>query len=169
MWMKDFVCAKVLLSSESFRATVVIQISKKVLEGMISHARQEAPEECCGLLAGDDEGISEIYRIPNLPSDHPSILDLKVPEDRRFRYVMDPKAQVRAFKKMRQSCTRLQGIYHSHPHSKAYPSATDIRLAYYPEVHYLIISLEQPERPQVRAFRIVSGKATEEKIQEARK
>ena len=131
---------------------------------MISHAESEAPNECCGLLGGSKEGIEHIYRISNLPSDHPSIIDLKVPGDRRFRYVMDPKEQITAFKKMRQSNTELRAIYHSHPHSPAYPSVTDIRLAYYPDVYYLIISLEKKEIPQIRAFRIVEGEITEEAI-----
>lgn len=142
----------------------MLQIPKKIIHAMIIHAKSEAPNECCGLLGGDKEGIKEIYRISNLPSDHPSIADLKVPEDRRFRYVMDPKEQVTVFKRMRQFGTKLQAIYHSHPHSPAYPSATDIRLAYYPDVHYLIVSLEKKERPQVRAFRIVDGEITEEEI-----
>ncbi len=93
------------------------------------------------------------------------IVDLKVPADRRFRYVMDPKEQLLAFKKMRESSMTLIGIYHSHPHSPAYPSATDVRLAFYADVWYLIVSLEDRARPQVRAFRILDQKITEETIE----
>lgn len=130
---------------------------------MIAHARAEAPNECCGLLSGKAGVMSEIYKIANLPSDDPAVVDLKVPPDRRLRYIMDPREQLRAFKEMRESGTDLLAIYHSHPHTPASPSATDVRLAFYPDVHYLIISLEKAQ-PTVRAFRIVDQKITEEQI-----
>jgi proteasome lid subunit RPN8/RPN11 len=125
---------------------------------MVAHAREEAPNECCGLLAGVEQ-ISALFRIANLPSDAPLVADLQVPPDRRFRYVMDPAQQLRAFKKMREDDLTLLAIYHSHPHSPAYPSATDVRLAVYPDVHALIVSLEHD--PDVRAFRIVGQAITE--------
>jgi len=142
----------------------MINIPEKIIQAMIDHALLEDPNECCGLLAGREEGVQEIFRISNLPSDHPSIIHLNVPEDRRLRYVMAPKEQIKAFKKMRESHTHLLAIYHSHPHSPAYPSETDIRLAYYPDVHYLIVSLEQKENPQIRGFRIAEGKIREEEV-----
>ncbi len=139
----------------------MLKISKQILDEMISHAKTDTPNECCGLLAGKDGKIEEIYRIANLPADDPKIADMKVPQDRRFRYVMDPKEQLKAFKTMRKNGTELSGIYHSHPHSPAYPSATDVRLAFYPDVHYLIISLEVKEKPEVRGFQIVDETITE--------
>ncbi|MFY9269716.1 MAG: adenosylmethionine--8-amino-7-oxononanoate transaminase [Candidatus Manganitrophaceae bacterium] len=142
----------------------VLPLPKTILEQMLSHARREAPNECCGLLAGKEKKMNEIYPILNLPEGDPAITDLQVPPDRRFRYVMDPKEQFQAFKEMRKNGTELLGIYHSHPHSPAYPSSTDVRLAFYPDVHYLIISLEKG-KPAVRAFRIVEGQITEDPIQ----
>lgn len=139
------------------------QIPQGILDRMIAHAQAEAPNECCGLLAGREGIAGAIYPISNLPSDDPKVADLQVPPDRRFRYVMDPKEQLQAFKKMRQEGIDLVGIYHSHPHSPAYPSATDARLAFYPEAHYLIISLKE-KAPEVRAFRIVDQKIVEEEI-----
>lgn len=138
----------------------MLQIPKAIIGEMIAHAQAEAPDECCGLLSGKENMVSEIYRIGNLPADDPAIADLKVPPDRRLRYVMDPKEQLRAFKAMRESGTELLAIYHSHPHSPAYPSATDVRLAFYTEAHYLIISLEK-EKPEVRGFRMIDQKITE--------
>ena len=143
----------------------MISISKKIFNRLIAHAKEEAPNECCGLLAGKENFLATLYSIRNLPADDPMVADLKVPVDRRFRYVMDPKEQLLALKKMRQEGTELRGIYHSHPHSPAYPSATDVRLAFYSDVYYLIVSLEEKDRPQVRAFRIVDQKITEEKIE----
>ena len=55
----------------------------------------------------------------------------------------------------------LLAIYHSHTLTPAYPSATDVRLAFYPEAHYVIVSLQEPDLPRVRAFRIVDGVITE--------
>lgn len=142
----------------------MIQIPKKIINTMIKHAKAESPNECCGLLAGTGESVKDIYKIQNIPVSDPSALDLKVPSDRRFRYVMDPKEQIGAFKKMRKNGTEMLAIYHSHPESPAYPSATDVRLAFYPDTHYLIISLEKKEAPVVRAFLIADEKITEEKI-----
>lgn len=138
----------------------MLQIPKNIIDEMITHARAEAPNECCGLLSGKENVVSEIYKIGNLPADDPAVADLKVPPDRRFRYVMDPKEQLRAFKTMRTSGTELLAIYHSHPHSPAYPSATDVRLAFYTDTYYLIISLEK-EKPEIRTFRIIDQKIIE--------
>lgn len=142
----------------------MIHIPKAICAEMIAHAAAEAPNECCGLLAGAAGTVRAIYQIRNLPSEDPAITELEVPPDRRLRYVMDPREQIRAFKEMREAGTELAAIYHSHPHSPAYPSATDVRLAFYPEVYYLIISLAKGA-PEIRAFRIIDGKISEEKIQ----
>ncbi len=140
------------------------KMTSKVSNAISTHAQTEDPYECCGLLAGKNGIATEIYEITNLPSDDPSIVDLKVPADRTLRYVMDPKQQITAFKKMRENSTELVAIYHSHTHSPAYPSETDIRLAFYPDVHYLIVSLENKNKPQIRAFRIVNEKVSEEEV-----
>ncbi|MFQ5580512.1 MAG: M67 family metallopeptidase [Nitrospiria bacterium] len=142
----------------------MLKISKQILETLISHAKSDAPNECCGLLAGKEGKIEEVYQITNLPEDDPKVADMQVPPDRKFRYVMDPVEQLRAFKAMRKNGTALSGIYHSHPHSPAYPSATDVRLAFYPDVAYLIISLENKEKPEVRGFQIEDETITEIKI-----
>lgn len=140
------------------------QMDQSVSDALVAHAQAEDPFECCGLLAGKDGIATEIYTITNLPSNDPSVIDLKVPPDRTLRYVMDPKEQITAFKQMRENGTELVAIYHSHTHSAAYPSETDIRLAFYPDVHYLIVSLEDKKKPHIRAFRIVDGKITEDEI-----
>lgn len=143
----------------------MIQVPQNIIDALIAYAKADAPNECCGLLAGKEGLASEIYPIPNLPSDDPAVKDLKVPEDRRLRYVMDPKAQISAFKAMRENGTEMMAIYHSHTASEAYPSATDVRLAFDPEVHYLIVSLEKPDAPVLRAFRIVNEEIDEDAIE----
>jgi len=148
-----------------------LKLFQKIIDALIVHAKEEAPNECCGLLGGQDGVIHQVYPIANLPSQDPMVFALQVPDDRRVRYVMDPKGQLLAQKQMRQTSMDLMGIYHSHPHSPAYPSATDVRLAFYPEVYYLIVSLghgnngENGKLPQVMAFRIVEQKVTPEPIE----
>ncbi len=122
------------------------------------------PYECCGIIAGVGARVTEIYEIKNLPADDPRIADLKIPPDRTVRYMMDPKEQFQALRNMRERGLTMMGIYHSHPHSQAFPSATDVRLAFYPEVFYLIVSLAQSV-PDVRAFFIVDGKITTAEIE----
>ncbi len=156
------------------------KIISKIYDQIIAHAQLEAPNECCGLLAGittsadrtptagavsEREGVvTHIYLIQNLPSDDPRIIDLNIPSDRRVRYMMDPGEQFCAIRNMREKELTLMGIYHSHPHSVAYPSATDLRLAFYSDLFYLIISLAQ-NPPDLRAFWIVDQKIAEEGVE----
>ncbi len=137
-------------------------LPRYVREAMFEHAKTESPNECCGLLGGKYGVATACYPIENLPSDHPAVADLNLPADRRLRYVMDPEGQLRAFKAMREAETELVAIYHSHPHTPAYPSATDVRLAF-TDVHYLIVSLAAL-LPVVRAFRIRDGEISEDEI-----
>jgi proteasome lid subunit RPN8/RPN11 len=76
-------------------------------------------------------------------------------------YLMDPGEQFRALKEMRKNGDEMVAIYHSHPHSRAYPSARDRALAFYSDPVYLIIGLADPERPEMRAFRMLDGTVTE--------
>ena len=142
----------------------MVRISRFPLDQMIAHAKREAPYEGCGLLAGEGSLVTAFYEIKNLPGNDPRIIELKIPEDRTVRYMMDPAEQFQAIRSMRARGLAMMGIYHSHPHSPAIPSATDIRLAFYPEVFYLIVSLEK-RSPDFRAFFIVDKKVTEEKIE----
>jgi proteasome lid subunit RPN8/RPN11 len=142
------------------------KIIQSINDEIIAHARSEAPYECCGLLAGEEKRgvITDIYRINNLPSDDPRIVDLNIPSDRRFRYMMDPQGQFIAMKDMRHRGIVMMGVYHSHPHSPAYPSDTDLRLAFYSDIFYFIVSLEN-DTPDLRAFSIVDNKITEDRIE----
>lgn len=119
---------------------------------MLAHAQETYPEECCGLLAGAGSLPTHIYRVQNA---HPTP---------KIFYEMAPKEQFYTFKNMRHNGLTLAAIYHSHPESPARPSASDIRLAYDPEPYYLLVSLQQREAPDLRAYRIVDGAVTEEHI-----
>ena len=131
---------------------------------MVAHARELNPFECCGLLAGRNGAVVHHYRITNTVAndaraaqvfDEAHVKGLRqLPETTRAEvaYFMDPKEMLAAFKDMRQRQLDLIVIYHSHTASPAYPSTTDIGLAYYPEAAYLIISLEQKSKPDIRAY-----------------
>ncbi len=131
---------------------VAFSIEKHYLEEMIAHARQEAPNECCGVLAGRDGRVLKLYRATNA-------------EHSRYRYEVDSQELFRIHRECEESGWQFLGIYHSHTASEAYPSPTDVRLAFWPESLYFLVSLRDPQNPVVRAFRIRDGEVTEEEIE----
>ena len=80
-------------------------------------------------------------------------------------YRLDGREQLQVFDSMEEEGLELLAIYHSHTHSDAYPSNTDIRLAFYPDARYLLLSLEDREAPVLRSFFILDGEVTEEELQ----
>ncbi|HZS86355.1 MAG TPA: M67 family metallopeptidase [Chloroflexota bacterium] len=125
-----------------------LTLPRAMVDGMIRHARAFVPQECCGLIAGQDGRAIKRYELRNVD---PSVL----------RYQADPQDQLAAMREMWDRDWELLAIYHSHTHSPAYPSATDVRLAFYPDSYYVIVSLQEADVPRVRAFRIVDGAITE--------
>jgi [CysO sulfur-carrier protein]-S-L-cysteine hydrolase len=113
---------------------------------IISHARESVPRECCGLIGGTSEGSAlNIYRMRNAAAD-PLVTYEAAPED-----------LFAAQRSMRERGEQLLAIYHSHPRAVIpEPSATDVRLAYYPSAVYFIVGLGG-EQPNLRAFRISEG------------
>ena len=119
---------------------------------MVGHARDEAPNECCGLIAGEDGRAVAIYPMTNV-------------ERSPYRYKLDPKEFHSVyFKEIEDRNREILVIYHSHTHSPAYPSATDIRLASWPDAFYVLVSLADPQEPVVRAFRILDDAVSEEEL-----
>lgn len=129
----------------------MFELAKRYAEEIINHARSEVPNECCGLLAGKDGKILQLYRCDSA-------------EKSPYRYYVDPKDQIRVMRELDEKEWELLGIYHSHTHTEAYPSKTDVELAFYPEALHFIVSLEKPEAPSIRAFRITDGEITEEEV-----
>ena len=120
-------------------------IPKTVLASMISHALEADPEECCGVLIGDDDKAEQARRIRNAHS-----------EPIR-RYEMPPMDLMRAESEADAKGRKIVAIYHSHTHTQAYPSQTDVNNAvqsWWTEPYYVLISLVEKTRPIVRAFRI---------------
>jgi proteasome lid subunit RPN8/RPN11 len=108
---------------------------------IIAHARQGKPEEICGILRGKGLQAYEAIRGKNIAS------------ERIENYEVDPQTLLRQFDFEDQG-EEMMGIYHSHPVSVAYPSATDSWNAHYPESIYFICSLEFDDAPVIRAFRM---------------
>lgn len=123
-----------------------LQLKAEHVEGMIAHARREAPRECCGLGIGRGERIERVVPVTNIAK-HPTT-----------RYEADPRELIVHFRQMDERGEELVAIYHSHPASPPLPSPTDLSLAYYPESVYLIVSLADAARPTFRAWRLLDGR-----------
>ena len=123
-------------------------ISKALLQQIIYHCKSVCPNEACGILAGKNNVVEKIYEMTNI-------------ENSTVSYLMEPKEQFRIMREMRNSGENMIAIYHSHPHSQAYPSAKDVNLASYPDSAYMIVSLADQEKPDVRAFEIIEGEVKE--------
>jgi len=129
----------------------VLELSRDQAKALITHAQEEAPNECCGLLAGRNGRVERVY--PGTNVDHSP-----------YTYLMDPKEQLAAFKDMEAAELDLVGIYHSHTHTAAYPSRTDVAKAFYPDAMYVIVSLAKRDAPDIRAFRVADGQINEESV-----
>ena len=101
----------------------MLHIPQSIIDEMTAHAMSLSPVECCGIMAGTSAGqdahVTHIYPVRN--EDHSMV-----------SYFMDPKELLWVHKNMRANHLDLLVIYHSHTHTQAYPSATDVRLAFYP-------------------------------------
>ena len=124
------------------------ELDRATFDELVAHARSDFPYEVCGLLASEDGRIVKHYRIPNAA------------RSMTF-YNMDPKAMLHAMNEMDDREWDLLAIYHSHTHTEAFPSATDVELAFYPDAVYAIVSLQDHDAPALRAFNIRDGRITE--------
>ncbi|MBS1251036.1 MAG: Aspartate-semialdehyde dehydrogenase 2 [Anaerolineales bacterium] len=149
----ELLVAKGYLGDWSTAADDKVRLSRALAAEMIQHARERAPEEVCGIVAGENGHFSRVYAARNV-AENPSVT-----------YEMDPQEQLRIFKEIDERSWDVAGIYHSHPASPAHPSPTDMRLAFYPSVVYFIVSLMQPDRPVVRAFRLDQERNNTEELE----
>jgi proteasome lid subunit RPN8/RPN11 len=131
---------------------MTLKLRRAFADAIIEQARSEHPNEACGLLAGTNSAATKLYPMTNA-------------ERSPVIYRMEPSEQLKVFNDIESSGLDLVGIYHSHTRSPAYPSATDVSLAYYPEAVYLIVSLADPQAPDLRGFRITDGKVSEVELQ----
>jgi [CysO sulfur-carrier protein]-S-L-cysteine hydrolase len=125
-----------------------VRIARDLLDEIVAHAREEAPNECCGLIAGADGQATRVHRARN---------EFASP----MRFNVHPQDLIRITTEIEERGDELVGIYHSHPRSEAYPSQTDVNLAAnWPDPLWLICSLAERE-PILRAFTIRDGQVEE--------
>jgi proteasome lid subunit RPN8/RPN11 len=129
----------------------VFVLGRKYADEIIAQAREEAPDECCGVLGGRDGRVERLFRAINA-------------EKSPYRYNVDPRDLLRIYRECDANGWDFLAIYHSHTHTEAYPSPTDVRLAAWPESTYIFVSLADPENPVLRAFRIQDGRISEEQL-----
>ncbi|HEY8173716.1 MAG TPA: M67 family metallopeptidase [Dehalococcoidia bacterium] len=131
-----------------------LALPQSMIDEMIAHAREDAPNECCGIIAGKDGRATKLYRAINA-------------EASPYRYSVDTKDLLRIHKAVDANDEDFLVIYHSHTHTEAYPSPTDVRLAAWPDAYYVLVSLMDEQNPVVRAFHIEDSTVTEEPVEAA--
>lgn len=129
----------------------MIRLPRTLINELLMQAQHNPGEEICGLIGARDGLASSVYPVPN---------KLRDPQ----RFVMDEASQIAAFKAMREAGEALFAIYHSHPSAAPYPSATDLAESAYPDVYYLIISLNTKGVLEMRGFRLSDAQVAEEEI-----
>jgi [CysO sulfur-carrier protein]-S-L-cysteine hydrolase len=130
-----------------------VRIAPQLAEQMVAHAVADLPNECCGMIAGVGGTATRVLPATNS-------------EGSPFMYVMDPREQMRIMDDIEDSGEDLLAVYHSHTRSAAYPSRTDVELAFFPETLYVIVSIADRDRPDIRAFRLSRGAPEGEQIAE---
>ena len=128
-----------------------LRLRQNHLEAIIAHCQQHYPKEACGILAGADGVVAQVYPMTNA-------------EDSPIGYAMDPKEQLALETQMRRRGQRMTGVYHSHTASEAYPSSVDVRLAISPELSYVLVSLKDRAHPALKSYRIDGTTVSEEPV-----
>lgn len=131
----------------------MLTLSAALQAQVIAQCRSRYPKEACGLLAGKEGVVTQVYPMRNI-------------EDSPIGYAMDPREQLQVEKQMRQQGQRLLGIFHSHTASAAYPSSVDVRLALSPNISYVLVSLKDQAHPELKSYRIDGQTITPEPIEE---
>jgi len=129
-----------------------LPIPRDVYDAMVTAARAVAPIEACGLLGGVDDAVEQFYELVNTDA-------------AAEHYNMAPEEQFAVVKDMRSRGLRMLAIWHSHPVTPARMSEEDLRMAYTPNVVYVIVSLADPENPDIKGFTVADGVPTPVEIE----
>jgi proteasome lid subunit RPN8/RPN11 len=127
-----------------------LRLTASLRDEIVAAARAALPNEAVGLLVGS-AGPERYIAMANAAASP-------------YRYSIDPAEQLRVWTELDARGESVWSIVHSHVRSPAEPSATDVELAYFPESLYLIVSLADPDLPDVRAWSIVRGTVTEDPL-----
>ena len=126
-----------------------MEIAQSLIDEIVAHAREEAPNECCGLVAGRSGVATRVFRARN---------EMASP----LAYNVHPQDLLRITNEIEDAGEELAAIYHSHTRSPAAPSQTDINLAAnWPDPVYLICSVADADAPVVRGWHLRDGKVAE--------
>jgi len=128
----------------------MLQIAESAYAQMVAHCWAGLPLEACGLLAGDGDDATVCYPTANVA-------------ESALVYTLDPKGFLSADRDAEARGLTILGVFHSHTHTAAYPSPTDVAQAPDPGWHYVIVSLAEGA-PVVRSYRIVGGNIDEEPV-----
>jgi [CysO sulfur-carrier protein]-S-L-cysteine hydrolase len=131
---------------------VALRLPRAFIEAMTAHALEDHPNEACGIIAGKDGEAKQVFRAINA-------------EGSPYRYKVDDKDLFRIYRECSDNDWDFLAIYHSHTASEAYPSLTDVRLAFWPESYYVLVSTKDKANPVVRAYRILDGQISEEPVE----
>jgi [CysO sulfur-carrier protein]-S-L-cysteine hydrolase len=131
----------------------VLQIDQTLIDAVVAHARQDHPDEACGVIAGP-AGTDRPGRFI------PMVNAARSPTF----YEFDSMDLLALYREMDLRGEEPVVIYHSHTATEAFPSRTDISYASEPNAHYLLVSTREPDSVEIRSFRIVDGQVTEEEV-----
>jgi len=131
----------------------VLVIRADLVDAMVAHARADHPDEACGVIAGPEGSDRPERHIPMVNAE-------RSPTFYRF----DSGEQLKVWRQMDDADEVPVVIYHSHTATEAYPSRTDVSYAAEPGAHYVLLSTRDPDRHEVRSYRIVDGVVTEEPV-----
>ena len=132
----------------------MLRIPTAMISEIVAHAREDHPDEACGVIAGP------------AGSDRPTRLVRMLNAERSPTfYRFDSTEQLRLYREMDAADEEVVVVYHSHTATEAYPSRTDISYAGEPQAHYLLVSTREPDKEEIRSYRIVDGTVTEEPVE----
>ncbi len=127
-----------------------MKITKKTINKLFEHGEKETPIEACGYLSGINDEVLKYHPMKNL-------------DQSKEHFTFDPQEQFDVINKVRAEGLEILAVYHTHPETPASPSEEDIKLAYDPEIIYVIASLVKNKR-NIKAFKIIKGQVSEEEL-----
>jgi proteasome lid subunit RPN8/RPN11 len=148
-----------VVSDSGHPGPAAVELPAAIRAAIVAQARAEYPNEACGLIVGDAPAADGGRALQYVPTRNKAASP--------FRYEIEPQDLLRLTIETDDAGEVFWGIVHSHTHSPAVPSPTDLGLAFYPDSLYLLVSLDPDEadaatgEPGVRAWRIVDGASHE--------
>jgi [CysO sulfur-carrier protein]-S-L-cysteine hydrolase len=130
----------------------VLRLTREIYMEMVAHCLTGLPDEACGLLVGTYGGEEASHLFPTRNAAASALI-----------YEIDPKEMLGVDRAAQKLGADIMGVFHSHTHTDAYPSPTDVAQALDPGWHYVLVSLRDTH-PVVRSYAIVDGEITEEAV-----